>query len=1121
MPRKEQTLHVGSLDHDDQFMVDPRGLAPAWAETRTDLIESLPLFSQTQQGIYQYDKIMRGALLDGYGGEHTHFDDDIIITKLDGGGDISVNGHMRHSTSRLEAAQRAKDEQSSIGLIIGSNARNIDLRIVPPKPCRYAVLGEYVLVDLWHEYQGGGDAIVTVARYQRREFLQPPWWKNPNMTSANYRDQKQRQVQIVNERKPTRSKVCTACGEPSPKRYKVWVCANPRCEEFSTRENGEPLSKDTSFSIHWLLERVESTADTSGLDFAPSRLKRPTQPTDMRKGSVCPKCRKCVSRFHWASWVCEGPYGCGYEVSLPVKIPELQSLLTERSRAFAQTRHPFHSLHEPQNLQREFVSQGTTFIEYQHEMPGGGVVTLLKSRPPRTATPGTIFDDLFNSITWEANHGSQLDLERHLAQNWVPGSRINRYEISFGEREDPDASPPLKALENAPASVQTVLEILRDVLEASIQDKRAKDVAKRKDPWVLTVTAYVGGDQKEGFKPAGYNTQGDFTATLCLGSPARLRWRYSPVYWHHREAGEVLEGSPLPDTKHFEALQQLKGRNLPRGEYEAQKQEILDGSGGQPGRRIGIPTYLTADLTHGDILITQGDAIGTHFDSAVEPQGLLHIRLTAFRAQDGDSDGRGRGSTSSARRSASRSQSRTGSTTRARKTPRASSRARRTQTPEISTPSRRGTRGSSRTRRASSRVRRGSSTQREKGPKVRKEESPTRIPVRLDRKSTSRQTSQTRNSASPEPSTRPRTTRVAAKEARAVKSSSDAPLESSSDVFIASSSDVGEQISNKWEKQAPLTRETLATKKPPAPKSILKRTTIPTPDTTSKIRPKAPEESTLHQPSLSSAVELPHLSGRQFVYQPPPKTPVISFKAGDPDHVETISHPCTPTTKPTEEVNTPGLSGRPVLPFPVPPRQNPRPATPPSILKPATPAAVRSTRPSIHTLPWEIYAQGIPVPPTFQTQSPLKQPGMSQVRKSVSGIADLCPIPQPASSPLPCSQTFPATQHDQERKKDTVTSNPKRLSPAESNSPLSPPPPDHQAKVMLRPSQNCEVVSISSGPPSPAPEPQPKPQKQVPGDFSCSPSSSDDDNGASYKVSPPRHSSPASRQSLWTRLWGS
>ncbi|KAK0707229.1 hypothetical protein B0T21DRAFT_416398 [Apiosordaria backusii] len=968
MPRKEQSRDADSHKYNGPSTVDPRGLAPAWAENRTDLIESLPFFRQAQQGVYQHDKIILGALIDGYGGEHSHFDDDIIITKLDGGGDISIKAYMRHSTSRLEAAQRAKDKQSSIGLIIGSNANNLNLRIAPPKPCRYAVLGRYFLTDLWHEYQDGGDSTVTVVRYQRQNFLEPPWWKS-NSAAARYRDQKQRQVQVVDVEKGSRSKVCEACGEVSPKRYKVWVCANPQCEDFSTTENGEVLSKDVPFSLHWLLERVES-GERAGLDFAPSRLKGSTLPIDMRKGAVCPKCRKCVSRFHWGSWVCDGPYGCGHRISLPVKIPELPSLLKERSRVFTQPRHPFYTLHDPQNLQREFVSHGTTFIEFQHEMSGGSVVTLLKSRPPRTATPGTIFDDLFHSITWEANHGSYLDLERHPAQNRVTGSRINRYEINFGQKEDPDALPPILALENAPAAVQTVLEMLTEILEENIQDRRMKKEEKSNNPWVLTVTAYVGGDQKEGFKPAGYNTQGDVTATLCLGSPVRVRWRYSPIYWNHSQAGEVLEGSPLPGTKYFEALQEFKGKGLSRGEYDEKKSEILNGSDGPLGRRNEVPTYLAADLTHGDILITQGD-IGSHFDSTVEPQGLLHIRLTAFRAQDDDDDRRGRGNTP-LRRSQSRSRSRKASSTRATTRQRASSRKRRTPSPETSTPSKPGTRASSRTHR-------GPRKQIQEKPTPQERESPPPSPVRPQSKSLSRPPSKKKKSPSLEVQVRPNTrTRAAAKEARGkAKTQLRRPESSSSSQAPSASPSDEEEHSTSRQKKPPPANIT-------APKSILKRTTKPASETISKAAPKITKEDApqVHAPALP-VTETQPLSRRRFVYQTPPKDLVASSRTRGLEYYESTPPPRPPVTKSTarsiDEIQPAAIWQRSKPTFPVPLRQSGRPLIPASIVNPgrvsvtAGPPAFRPRPPTTRHLQHEVSALGVPIPPGSRPRSVLPQ----------------------------------------------------------------------------------------------------------------------------------------------------
>lgn len=122
MPQSEYTQDFEIEDYGKQLVIDPRGpwtRVPAWAENRADLIESLPYFRQAQQGVYQFEMMIHGALIDGYGGVHTHFDDDIIITKLDGGGESSIDPHEKHASARLLAAQATKEAGMSVGLILG------------------------------------------------------------------------------------------------------------------------------------------------------------------------------------------------------------------------------------------------------------------------------------------------------------------------------------------------------------------------------------------------------------------------------------------------------------------------------------------------------------------------------------------------------------------------------------------------------------------------------------------------------------------------------------------------------------------------------------------------------------------------------------------------------------------------------------------------------------------------------------------------------------------------------------------------------------------------------------------------------------------------------------------
>ncbi|KAK3996234.1 hypothetical protein QBC44DRAFT_232276, partial [Cladorrhinum sp. PSN332] len=618
--RSEYRRSVETGQRAEKLAIDPRGpgnRAPAWAENRAHLIESLPYFRQAQQGVYQSGMIIRGALIDGYGGQHTHFDDDIIITKLDGGGDSSIGAYKRHASARLSAARATQEQGSSIGIILGSEAGNAaTIKIEPAKPCRYAVLGEYIITDIWFEKQGAKQNTVTMVRYQRRGFQEPPWWRASSSSSSSPPWEKKSGI-----RSSFSSKTCSGCGERSPKRYAVWFCANHQCAEFSS-PGGQALPDGLGFSKRYLLQRTTPTTDQP-LDLFPNRLGKPTLLKDMRKGSVCQRCGRCVPRFHWDRWICDGRFGCGKLVPLPAKIPDLSTLVGEKLKVFSQPKHPFWILGdidaEPSG---EFILSGIRFREYSHEMPGGGKVTFLRSKPPRTTTPGSIFDDLFQSITWGANMAGEISLVRHPVQSRVAGSRINRFEALFGPKEDKTGTTPVASFDTAPVAVGAALRFLTEILAYLAGSEEDGD---SETPSKVAVTAYAGGEQKEGFKPATHNGESQTSVALCLGSPVRVRWRYNSNFWNHN-GGVPPNGDPLQDTKHFDAVQDLKQQGLSTREYEKRKRETLS----RPPRDKHAPTYLSTDLGHGDILITRGEAIADHFETAIEPHGSLHLRLTMF-----------------------------------------------------------------------------------------------------------------------------------------------------------------------------------------------------------------------------------------------------------------------------------------------------------------------------------------------------------------------------------------------------------------------------------------------------------------------------------------------------------
>ncbi|KAK4183462.1 hypothetical protein QBC35DRAFT_356154, partial [Podospora australis] len=620
-----------------QLAVDPRGWAPAWAANRTDLVESLPYFRQTQQGVYQHEKTLHGALIDGFGGEHTYFDDDIIITKLDGGGDKNIDAYSRHLGARIEAARNALRDKHPVGIILGSHATDLPILIVPAKPCRYAVLGEYIVTDVWQESQENQRGIVTMIRYQRRSFEEPPWWRLMTGTSVVTKTTDHGNQELGTEVSALRRR-CTMCGGIAVTRYKEWVCDNPACESFSLTLQGNRLSSGAKFSSRYLRQRVTVPESDDQLELAPTRLPCPTPPSEMKQGSVCDRCGKCSARIAWHQWFCYGPWGCGHSMLLPVRIPHISELTQEKARPYNRAnRQQFTTLrlNDEKYRRREFMDDfRNTYVEYRHRPPGGGVFTLLKARPIQTGhPPASVFDDVFSSLTWMANNGhmmiEDLNLVRYPTSHRVTGSRINRFETKYGPVEEPYADPPVTCIENAPVSVQTALGILTELLGEAQQDRGYKS-RKGADAGSLThliLSAYVGGKQMDRFKQVGYNTEGDTIATLCLGSPARVRWRHNARTWNHSEDGRVLVGNPLPGTRYYEAIRKLEELGLSPEAFERRKAKIIKTSSQALNN---APTYLSCELTHGDVMITQGLAMAQHFESQVEPHGQLHFRLTAY-----------------------------------------------------------------------------------------------------------------------------------------------------------------------------------------------------------------------------------------------------------------------------------------------------------------------------------------------------------------------------------------------------------------------------------------------------------------------------------------------------------
>ncbi|KAK3372254.1 hypothetical protein B0H63DRAFT_550740 [Podospora didyma] len=220
------------------------GGAPAWATNRLDLIESLDYYRQAQSGI--------------------------VITKLEGGGTACKDPNLARTSTRLPAALRSMINGSPVGLILGSSIANANspIKIDIETPCRYVVLGEYIVTDIWYEKQDNRRNTVLMIGYQRRDLDEAPWWQK-RMRPPRLAKRK------IRSNGPMQLYTCKTCGEDAPHRYDVWVCTNPACADLSNGSYGN-LHAGSPFHDDYLLHKTPPLANVPHLILDPFRLIVPT-----------------------------------------------------------------------------------------------------------------------------------------------------------------------------------------------------------------------------------------------------------------------------------------------------------------------------------------------------------------------------------------------------------------------------------------------------------------------------------------------------------------------------------------------------------------------------------------------------------------------------------------------------------------------------------------------------------------------------------------------------------------------------------------------------------------------------------------------------------------------------
>ncbi|KAI5291354.1 hypothetical protein KEM54_005207 [Ascosphaera aggregata] len=592
----------------------PSGSPPAWAETRSEICESIAWFRSSQAGLYHHDGFAYGLLIDRDSGDRSYMDDEIIVTRV-GGGCSFKNGRLVQTknhdatTKTLDPIKRSLEYKIPVGVIIGQKNTICPTEV----PHRYNIADFFRITHIWFEKVDGKAA--GRMRYEKCVLDEKSWWAapaSPLPSPLHERDSPEPADLEEN---------CLHCNAPSLRTFTVgWMCLNIRCKKFYTIDGKDaeslPLVYDPRFlrmrtRFHNAPKPLYSLAPTTLLSLTAAGVDTATAKICW-KGIICPICSRCICRRYWQGWKCESA-GCGFYHFPGVKPIPLRLVIPDLEMGAAG-----HSV--PLRLKKGEIHPKIEYLkEYRKdtfEIPDMGTITHFASNitiNERKDGP----NDMFRQIQ-EANIG----LARHpLMMSMVPQMLTSHFAVNFGMPYKYVVNVDKKRFDEAPEVITNALGRLRWA---------AKQVAGEgaQLPNELLAVGYFE-KMAMNYHDDGESSLGPTITTLSLGSKAEMTLRMKKSYWkpaqrsqfNHRK--EVIIPGCGQYAKRSQLRQRFDANEISLQQYTNQRQKLLSSINSNE-----CPVLVRMELNHGDMVVMHGSRLQTFYEHAVEPKGDIRFALT-------------------------------------------------------------------------------------------------------------------------------------------------------------------------------------------------------------------------------------------------------------------------------------------------------------------------------------------------------------------------------------------------------------------------------------------------------------------------------------------------------------
>jgi len=480
-------------------------------------------------------------------------------------------------------------------------------------------------------------------------------------------------------------RTCTACSKSCPQVYLIdWLCTDPDCTAFWKLSNGQDAPygaldyhpaflqlrttwerEDPPFSINPGIPQVDQHFGAN-LAYVSTR------------GVVCPDCGRCNMRYMFTHWRCD-TLGCKWKLIPQVKVvmpsnlghtpwdmsSDGPGLIKAVIQPAVKTQVGYHSNYKVIRYTIDGVVGSVTVAKANQQIvsePGGAndmfrelqqVDVGLERRIIRKSAQVESLPPQETAV--EPDGTPDADGNEDAGQHVVEaGARMTAFGMNFGMPYKFIATGDSQSFEAAPAAVRAVRSRLNWAQRVFINDESGYQ-----DFNELLIFAYLEG-QKIKYHDDGEEGLGPRIATLSLGAPATMTLRVKAKYFSQvSKTGVFTDEKPLPlallescgyapgysskvkdavkqatkaaskDTyaarlAAWDELQDLRAEGE-MATFRARSKEL---SKELQLKRKDADPVLSFRLTHGDIVIMEGEEIQKYMEHMVEPDGHLRFAMT-------------------------------------------------------------------------------------------------------------------------------------------------------------------------------------------------------------------------------------------------------------------------------------------------------------------------------------------------------------------------------------------------------------------------------------------------------------------------------------------------------------